>query len=107
MALMPTQEAFNQTSQRCPIIVAAARPVNSAEGGQPWPAEVGNAAKTSGEQPVFHARDCFHFSASYHSTEDLYAAKHDHELLKGGTCYLHLDGMHMGVGGDDSWTPSV
>ena len=107
MALLPPEEPSQRTPNRCPIIVAASHPVAPRDGSQPWPAEDGAAAKTSGERSVFHARDCLHFSASYHSTEDLFAAKHDHELPKGGSCYLHLDGMHMGVGGDDSWTPSV
>lgn len=107
MALMPQQTDSNPASSGCPIIVAAALPVDSSEKCQPWPQEGSDAAKASGEQPAFCPRDCIHFSASYHSIEDLYAAKHDHELPKGGPCYLHLDGMHMGVGGDDSWTPSV
>jgi beta-galactosidase len=104
MALMPEQTV---SSCGCPIIVAVSQPVDSSEGCQPWPLDDADAVKASGKHPVFFPRDCFHFSASYYSTEDLYAAKHDHELPTGGPCYLHLDGVHMGVGGDDSWTPSV
>lgn len=36
----------------------------------------------------------------------LMAAKHDYELCADGYTHLHLDAAHMGVGGDDSWSPS-
>ena len=58
------------------------------------------------DSTVLTPAEGLHFSASYHSTMDLLKAKHEHEL-ESGPCRLHLDGMHMGVGGDDSWTPSV
>jgi beta-galactosidase len=51
------------------------------------------------------------FSASRHSWQALEAACHQHELLGGGggggPVHVHLDAAHMGVGGDDSWSPSV
>ena len=34
------------------------------------------------------------------------AAKHDCELRPDAFTHLHLDAAHMGVGGDDSWSPS-
>ncbi|PRW56286.1 Beta-galactosidase isoform A [Chlorella sorokiniana] len=34
-------------------------------------------------------------------------AKHDHELQPSGFSWVHLDHRHMGVGGDDSWSPTV
>jgi beta-galactosidase len=34
------------------------------------------------------------------------AAKHDYELRADSFTHLHLDSEHMGVGGDDSWSPS-
>ena len=37
----------------------------------------------------------------------LMAAKHDYELKADGHTHLHLDHRHMGVGGDDSWSPSL
>ena len=49
----------------------------------------------------------FHFSISRYSQESLTAAKHDHELMADDHLYLRIDGYHMGIGGDDSWSPSV
>ncbi len=47
-------------------------------------------------------------SAQRHSLEELEAAAHTHELQSGdGSVHVHVDHLHMGVGGDDSWTPSV
>ena len=37
----------------------------------------------------------------------LMAAKHDYELKADSHTHLHLDHRHMGVGGDDSWSPSL
>ena len=41
-----------------------------------------------------------------YSIASLMAAKHDYELRTDGYTHLHLDAEHMGVGGDDSWSPS-
>ncbi len=49
----------------------------------------------------------FHFSVSEFSQHSLANAKHTNELEKDGCLYVRIDGYHMGVGGDDSWTPSV
>ncbi|OVA04094.1 Beta galactosidase small chain/ domain 5 [Macleaya cordata] len=46
-------------------------------------------------------------NASYYSTMELDRATHNEELVKGDTIEVHLDHKHMGVGGDDSWTPCV
>ncbi|KAH7548549.1 hypothetical protein JRO89_XS14G0162100 [Xanthoceras sorbifolium] len=46
-------------------------------------------------------------SASYYSTTELDRATHNEELIKGENIEVHLDHKHMGVGGDDSWTPCV
>ena len=46
-------------------------------------------------------------AANRYSTEALVAAKHDFELQQDNCVHVHLDHRHMGVGGDDSWTPSV
>jgi beta-galactosidase len=35
------------------------------------------------------------------------AAGHDEELVADGAVHVHLDAAHMGVGGDDSWSPAV
>ena len=48
-----------------------------------------------------------HFSVSSFTTEALSDAAHQHELSAAAALQLHVDCVHMGVGGDDSWTPSV
>lgn len=42
-----------------------------------------------------------------YSIATLMAAKHDYELRADEFTHLHLDYRHMGVGGDDSWSPSL
>lgn len=49
----------------------------------------------------------FHFSLSRHSLEQLRETSHRHLLRDEPGCWLIVDGYHMGVGGDDSWSPSV
>ncbi len=49
----------------------------------------------------------FHFSLSPYSDEVLTKAQHTNALVSDGHAYLHIDAAHMGVGGDDSWSPSV
>ena len=49
----------------------------------------------------------FAFSLSRFSLEQLREASHRHLLRPEAGCWLHLDAFHMGVGGDDSWSPSV
>ncbi|WP_293791640.1 beta-galactosidase [uncultured Pantoea sp.] len=49
----------------------------------------------------------FAFSLSRYSLEQLRETSHRHLLQPEEGCWLHLDGFHMGVGGDDSWSPSV
>lgn len=46
------------------------------------------------------------FGRCRYSIASLMAAKHDYELRADGHTHLHLDAAHMGVGGDDSWSPS-
>ncbi|KAI4332992.1 hypothetical protein L6164_017850 [Bauhinia variegata] len=46
-------------------------------------------------------------SASYYSTSELYRAAHNEELVEGDSIEVHLDHKHMGLGGDDSWSPCV
>ncbi|XP_061336722.1 uncharacterized protein LOC133283824 isoform X2 [Gastrolobium bilobum] len=46
-------------------------------------------------------------SASYYSTSELDRATHNYELIEGDTIEIHLDHKHMGLGGDDSWSPCV
>lgn len=49
----------------------------------------------------------FHFAVSEYTQANLAQAKHTNELVKQDTIFVRIDGFHMGVGGDDSWTPSV
>ena len=49
----------------------------------------------------------FQFSVSSYDQTKLNAAKHPTELAPNDYLSLYLDGFHMGVGGDDSWSPSV
>ena len=49
----------------------------------------------------------FHFSVSQFGQQQLTQAKYTHELVKQPGVFVYFDGFHMGVGGDDSWTPSV
>ncbi|MBA7791919.1 hypothetical protein HV144_20800, partial [Citrobacter freundii] len=37
----------------------------------------------------------------------LMATSHRHLLQPEAGTWLNIDGFHMGVGGDDSWSPSV
>lgn len=47
------------------------------------------------------------FSSSLYSMEELDRKRHNHELQEGDSISVHMDVAHMGVGGDDSWSPSV
>jgi len=49
----------------------------------------------------------FHFSVSRRSQQQLRETTHQHLLRDEPGCWLNLDAFHMGVGGDDSWSPSV
>jgi len=46
-------------------------------------------------------------STSYYGTTELDRATHVHKLVKGDDIEVHLDHKHMGLGGDDSWSPCV
>eukprot|EP00850_Spirogloea_muscicola_P019285 SM000187S03902 [mRNA] locus=s187:126147:133401:- [translate_table: standard] len=46
-------------------------------------------------------------NASLFSAAALDSALHNEELREGKQIEVHLDHKHMGVGGDDSWTPST
>jgi beta-galactosidase len=51
--------------------------------------------------------DKLHIDALRYSVQDLAAARHPHELTRLDEVVLHLDGRHMGVGGDDGWASQV
>ncbi|KAL5570362.1 hypothetical protein UlMin_026937 [Ulmus minor] len=46
-------------------------------------------------------------SASYYTKAELERATHNEDLIKGDSIEVHLDHKHMGLGGDDSWSPCV
>lgn len=52
-------------------------------------------------------RGRFHFNLSRYSQRQLHETTHRHLLREEEGSWLNLDGFHMGVGGDDSWSPSV
>jgi beta-galactosidase len=51
----------------------------------------------------------FQFSASPYTVAEFERARHNHELRpsEGDCIHFHIDTAHMGVGGDDSWSPTV
>jgi beta-galactosidase len=51
--------------------------------------------------------DKLHFDALHYSIRDLADAKHLDALHPRDEVILHLDGCHMGVGGDDGWLSQV
>ncbi|PMM25975.1 beta-galactosidase [Vibrio lentus] len=55
----------------------------------------------------FEVKGNFHFSVSRFGQQQLQQAKHTCDLVEQEQLFVNIDGFHMGVGGDDSWTPSV
>jgi beta-galactosidase len=51
--------------------------------------------------------DLLHFDALHYTVKDLEQAGHPYELTRLAETILHLDGWHMGVGGDDGWHAPV
>lgn len=49
----------------------------------------------------------FHFGIGCYSQQQLASTTHHHLLREEPGCWLNLDAFHMGIGGDDSWSPSV
>ncbi|WP_342321841.1 beta-galactosidase [Kosakonia sp. BYX6] len=54
-----------------------------------------------------HLDGRFHFSLGRYSDAQLRETTHHHLLCEEAGCWLHIDAFHMGIGGDDSWSPSV
>ncbi len=52
-------------------------------------------------------RGDFQFNIGRYSQRQLMETTHRHLLQEEAGTWLNLDGFHMGVGGDDSWSPSV
>jgi beta-galactosidase len=55
----------------------------------------------------FAVQGDFHFGVSRYAQSVLANATHTNELFADHCIYLRIDSQHMGVGGDDSWSPSV
>ncbi len=55
----------------------------------------------------WHVEGDFHFSLQPFGTEQLMHVDHWHRMQPEEGVWITLDGQHMGIGGDDSWTPSV
>lgn len=49
----------------------------------------------------------FQLGVSRYSQQNMASAKHTNELVDQQQLYVRIDALHMGVGGDDSWSPSV
>jgi len=49
----------------------------------------------------------FHFAVSRYGREQLTESTHYHQLRPESGLHVSIDGYHMGIGGDDSWTPST
>jgi beta-galactosidase len=49
----------------------------------------------------------FYFSVSEYGQPQLDAAKHTCDLSPRDCIFVYIDHAHMGVGGDDSWSPST
>ncbi|HBM3184435.1 TPA: beta-galactosidase [Klebsiella oxytoca] len=49
----------------------------------------------------------FHFSVQPYGTTQLMETDHWHWMKPENGVWITLDAQHMGIGGDDSWTPSV
>ena len=59
--------------------------------------------------PALPTSDSMYVTVSRYSVEAVHMAGHPHDLAPepDGAVHVHLDALHMGVGGDDSWSPSV
>jgi beta-galactosidase len=76
-----------------------------------FPSENGLRQKVSnlkyGDLSVSAANAEFSFNLSRFSQKQLQEKDHRNLLVPEQGSWLNLDGFHMGVGGDDSWSPSV
>ncbi|MDF7667194.1 beta-galactosidase [Orbaceae bacterium ESL0727] len=49
----------------------------------------------------------FKFNINRYGTHELTEKSHRHLLVSNGFAHVSIDAYHMGIGGDDSWTPNV
>ncbi len=64
-----------------------------------------------GTRELKYGPHCWHgdflFNISRYGQKQLMETSHRHLLQPEAGTWLNIDGFHMGVGGDDSWSPSV
>ncbi|MEE7535479.1 beta-galactosidase [Klebsiella huaxiensis] len=64
-----------------------------------------------GTRELRYGPHCWHgdflFNISRYGQKQLMETSHRHLLQPEAGTWLNIDGFHMGVGGDDSWSPSV
>ncbi|UPW19972.1 beta-galactosidase [Agarivorans sp. TSD2052] len=60
-----------------------------------------------GVMVLIECQPSLQFAARRYSQQQLSEATHNYQLSDSGTVYVQLDVAHQGVGGDDSWSPSV
>ena len=77
---------------------------NGARQGTRW-LSLGSSESTN--KCLFTSKENFSFSASNFTDEELARRVHQHELQRAQSINIHLDAFHMGLGGDNSWFPSV
>ena len=79
------------------------------------PSETGGHEKTrwlkfnnrDGESIRISSATPFHFDARHNSTEDYLAASHDHELIRRGETFVHIDAAHGPIGSDMAWSSQM
>jgi Beta galactosidase small chain len=110
LALLGEHSAEDSTVSGPPGLLVAQLPPRWPPGSTPqvWGAkkQPNDTAPACEDTVIVPPESGLHFSVSRFGTGQLLVAKHQHELVPGAV-HLHVDGVHMGVGGDDSWTPSV
>lgn len=55
----------------------------------------------------WHITGDMQFNINQFGTQQLTQSTHRHLLVKEPGAYVSIDAYHMGIGGDDSWTPNV
>jgi beta-galactosidase len=73
-----------------------------------YPSESGLRCNTQSlEIGAVKVEGLFNFTVNQFDQLKLAEAKHPNELVKEAAVFVRVDHKHMGVGGDDSWSPSV
>ena len=56
---------------------------------------------------TFRSKTPFHFDVHYNSADDYINAKHDHELTRRKTAFVHIDAAHGPIGSDMAWSTNM